>query len=560
MTRPAHSIALALFVLAACGGAERSSDAGPAGGTLVLVAPTDVDYLLPPLVNGIQGRAVMEQTYERLAEIGPGLNTVGDAGFEPRLAERWEWAPDSLSVTFRIDRRARWHDGRPVTARDVRFSWEVYADPATGSSTTELIPYIDSVQVVDSLTARVWYDRRTPEQFYDFAHQIFILPEHVLGSTPHAELKTSPLGRQPVGTGRFRFERWEPNVRLVQVADTAHYRGRPKLDRLVWTVAPDYTASVAKLLAADADFMDGMRTETIEEIAKRSDLKAVEHPALQYGYLQFNLRDPKRRSRPHPVFGDVRVRHALTMALDRPRLAQSVLGTQGRPAIGPFPAQNVLQGRDSTLRQLPFDLAHARALLDSAGWRDTNGDSIREKGGRPLEWTLTVPNSSRNRIRYGVLLQEAWRQVGARVNVDQVEQNVQLARMTSRDFDTFIGVWGTDPSPSGARQTWGGSSARSGGSNYGSYESAAFDALVDSAVNAASPARAVEYWRQAYQTIIDDAPAVWLYVPVVTAGMHARIRPVNLRADAWWAGLSEWWIPEGERTPRDRIGLRAAAR
>ncbi|HVE77628.1 MAG TPA: peptide ABC transporter substrate-binding protein [Gemmatimonadaceae bacterium] len=558
MTRRTLPLALALLV-AACRGGERTADAA-AGGTLVVVAPTDVDFLLPPLVNGIQGRAVMEQMFERLAEIAPELNVVGDGGFEPRLAERWEWAPDSLSIAFRLNPRARWHDGRPVTARDVRFSWEVYADPATGSSTTPLIPYIDSVQVVDSLTARVWYERRTPEQFYDFAHQIFILPQHVLGGVPHAELKTSAFGRQPVGSGRFRFERWEPNVRLVQLADTVHYRGRPKLDRLVWTVAPDFTASVAKLFAGEADFMDGLRPENVEDIGRRPELRSVAHAALQYGYLQFNLRDPRRPSRPHPIFGDKRVRHALTMALDRPRLAQSVLGPQARVALGPFPAQNVLQGQDSALRQLPFDLARARALLDSAGWRDTNGDSVREKGGRPLEWTLTVPTSSRNRVRYAVLLQEAWRQAGARVNVEQVEQNVQLSRMTSRDFDTFIGVWGTDPSPSSARQTWVGSSARGGGSNYGSYESARFDALVDSAITAPSPARAVTYWKQAYQTIIDDAPAVWLYVPVVTAGMHARLRPVNLRADAWWAGLADWWIPVDERNDRDRVGLRAAAR
>ncbi len=127
---------------------------------------------MPPVTINAVSAQVEAQLFEKLAEVGMGLNTVGDAGFVPVLATGWTWAPDSLSIAFHIDPKARWHDGAPVTANDVRFTWQLYADSATGSLVRPLILSIDSVTVRDSLTAVVWFSRRTPEQFLDAAWQM----------------------------------------------------------------------------------------------------------------------------------------------------------------------------------------------------------------------------------------------------------------------------------------------------------------------------------------------------------------------------------------------------
>ena len=140
--------------------------------------------------------------YDRLAEIGDDLYTVGDKGFKPQLAARWEWAPDSLSIVFHLDPTARWHDGQPVRASDVRYSLNLIKDPAFGSPTAPLVTNIDSISVRDSLTAVAYFKRHTPEQFYDLVYQVSIVPEHVLGNTPPAQLKTAEVGasRHRVGT------------------------------------------------------------------------------------------------------------------------------------------------------------------------------------------------------------------------------------------------------------------------------------------------------------------------------------------------------------------------
>src|SRR5215218_1048326 len=122
MSRPIVRLALVVGI-AGCGDAKPATDpGGDIGGTFIVATSSDADYLLPPIISNLQSKVVADFIFDRLAEIGPEMNIVGDRGFEPRLAERWEWATDSLSIRFRLNPRARWHDGAPVRASDVRFT------------------------------------------------------------------------------------------------------------------------------------------------------------------------------------------------------------------------------------------------------------------------------------------------------------------------------------------------------------------------------------------------------------------------------------------------------
>ena len=552
--------ALAL-ALAACGGGERgaatSSGKGDVGGTVVISTPADADILLPPLVAGIQGKQVNDFLFDRLAEIGPDLNTIGDRGFQPRLAKSWEWAKDSMSIVFHLDPRAHWQDGRPLTASDVRFTHAVYTDPTVGAPSAPLLANIDSVTVRDSLTPVFWFKRRGAEQFFDATYQMQIVPEHLLKDIKRSELKTAPFGRNPVGSGPFRFVRWTPGATLEVVADTTYYRGRPKLDRVIWSVNPDFTAASTKLFAGEADVFEVLSPEKLAELAKHPELKAVSYPSLDYGFMTFNLHDGKS-GRPHPVLADRELRRALTRALDRRSMIKNVFDTLGAVAIGPVTRAQATA--DTTNAQRDYDLDGAKRTLDSLGWRDTNGDGYREKNGRPLAFTLLTPVSSRNRVRLSVLIQEQLKAAGVKVNVEQMDFGAFLERMTGRKFDAVMGAWHLDPSPGGVLQSWGTAGARGkDGSNYGGYENPVFDAYVDSAMGELDPARSKAHFKRAYETIIGDAPAVWLYEPRLMAGVHKRIEMPNRRADAWWAGLAEWSVPVSQRIPRDNLGLASRA-
>lgn len=537
--------------LAACG--DRAAT-GTTGGTVIMAAPSAWTPGPPPLIADQLSRVVNDQLYDRLAEIGPGLNTVGDAGFEPRLARSWTWAADSLSVTFALDPRARWHDGRPVRAGDVRFTFGVYKDPKIGSGVTSLLGNIDSVTVRDSLSAVAWFHRRTPEQFYELVYQMHVMPEHIWSSVPRDQLANSEAARTPIGSGRFRFVRFEPGVRVEIVADTANYRGRAKLDRVVWTLTPDAGTAVTQLLTGQADFLEFLPPDVVAKVDSSPTLRSVKFTGMIFAYLGFNTRDPKGLTNAHPILGDRRVRRALSMALDRAAMLRNVFDTIGVLGSGPYP----LALSDTGVRLLPFDHAHAAALLDSAGWvMGANG--IRAKGGAPLAFSLIVPASSRPRMRYAVLLQEQFKGIGASVALESMEFAAFLQRQNTGRFDAAMTATGVDPSPSTIKQVWASSSIGSGGQNYVRYSSPVFDATLDSALASFDPTRSRTLARRAYQTLVDDAPAVWLYDVLTIAGSHRRIRQANMRADGWWANLADWWIPAGERVERDHVGLRPAS-
>ena len=540
-----------LCALVACGcvGTESSSAKNP-GGTLAISTGGDPDILIPSLVQSVQAAQMTDMIYDRLADIGDSLNILNDKGFTPRLADHWTWSADSLSIAFHINPGAKWHDGLPVRSNDVRFTIASTKDSSLGSPVTALITNIDSVSTPDSATAVYWFHARSPQQFYDAVYQLPIMPEHVWKSIPPAGWRASDAAKNPVGSGQYRFLRWIPRVAVELVADTTNYRGAPKLNRLIWSIAPDFNAAVARFLSGETDFFEQLRPENLADVAKNPELRIKQFHALQYQFAQFNLRDPANHARPHPIFGNRELRRALTIATDRPALVRSVYDSLALPALGP--TVRAYPTTDPNLPQIPFDLLRARQILDSLGWRITTSDSVRSRNGRPLQFTLSVPSSSKVRVRLAVLLQEQLRQAGVKVDVEQLDFPVLVEKARKRTFDATIGQWNTQPSPGAVRGSWGTAGSRAAsGNNYGSYENPVFDAYVDSALSSFDPAKRKAYFTRAYETIIQDAPAIWLAEPVQTVGYHSRLQLATLRPDAWWSHIPEWWIPGDKRIPRD---------
>jgi peptide/nickel transport system substrate-binding protein len=537
----------ALALIAGCMGSE-STPGGRSGGTLAISTGGDPDVLIPSLVSTTQAAQMADLIYDRLAEIGDSLNIVNDGGFSPRLADRWTWSSDSLSIAFHVNPRAKWHDGQPVRSSDVRFTFESTRDSTLGSPVAAMLTNIDSVSTPDSATAVFWFHKRTPQQFYDATYQMPIMPEHIWKAIVPSAWRASDAAKHPIGSGQFRFVRWTPRTAVEVAADTANYRGAPKLDRVVWSVAPDFSTALTRFLSAETDFFEALRPENIPEVAKHPNLRVKTYRGRAYLFAQFNLRDPANHARPHPIFANRELRRALAMATDRATIVRSVYDTLALPALGP--TVRAYPTTDPNLAQIPFDLPRARQILDSLGWRVTGSDGMRSRNGHPLRFTLSVPSSSKVRVRLAVLLQEQLRQAGAKVDVEQLDFPVLVEKERKRAFDAAIGQWNTQPSPGSVRGSWGTAGARSSsGNNYGSYENPIFDAYVDSALASFDPAKGKLYFTKAYDTIIQDAPAIWLAEPRPTVGYNARVHTAPMRSDAWWAHIPDWWVSASQKTP-----------
>jgi peptide/nickel transport system substrate-binding protein len=543
---------VALVVQTGCAG-ERETTSTPAevGGTLVIATPAEPEILLPPLVQTLPAKQVVDQLYDFLADLPESLLTIGDVGFRPRLAERWTWSPDSSSVEFTLVRNASFHDGRLVTAQDVKFSYELYKDPQVGSIHASSLPAVDSIVVTDSSTIRFHFADRGPERFFHLVYNLAVLPGHAFEGIDRTRLAESPLATAPIGSGPFKLARWERGTALEVTANPAYHRGRPGLDRIVWRIGGDYSTAARSVMAGESDFVEVLRPEAMQQLKADGGARAVEYPTYEHGYLLFNTRSPNNRKQPHPLFGDARVRRALAMAIDRPAIVRNAYDSLATLSYGPF--TRPLWSSDTTIAQLPHDLEHARQLLDSAGWRDGNNDGIRERSGRPLRFALLVPSVSAPRQRIAVVLQEQLRAVGADVRIESTEPPSLGPLLGAGKFDAFIHVWMLDPSPASIAQVWG-SRDLERSANFGWYSNPRVDSLIEIAREEEDLGRARAAYRQVYEMIVSDAPAVFLWEPRNFLLVSKRFRFDSLRGDAWWGDLASWYVPSAQRIPRDKVG------
>ena len=543
--------------LAACNGDSKASgDDGAVGGTLIAAVQNEPRLLLPPLIAQIDEKVVADQVFEPLAWLGDAGNLARD--YRPALADSWSWERDSMVIVFRLNPKAQWHDGVPVRASDVRFTHALFTDSLVGSKDRVALSRIDSVTVRDSTTVAFWFSKRYLEQFFDAATRMLIVPEHLLAKEPRGALQTVAFSRSPIGSGRFRFAKWDPNISIELVADTTNYHGRPNLDRVIFAITTDPKALSARLTSGELDAAEITVPAMAKSLMAKPQFTAKILPAFDYTYLLFNLRDRKNRDRAHPLFSDVNLRRALSMALDRDRLVRSQFDSMAAVAAGPMTRAQPLA--DTTVAQIRYDSAGAVRLLDSLGWTLPAGKAVRERNGRPLKFGILVPSVSGNRMALVVRVQQLLGEIGAEATIEPLDGNAFNAKMAARDFDVGFDGRHVDPGISGLRPYWSVATARQAGSpNYATYENPRFDAHLDSAVASYDLSRAQSHARQAFETLMADVPAVWMYEAKTAALVHKRFRTAHMTPGAWWVGIADWSIPPTERIPRDRGAMSTAS-
>jgi peptide/nickel transport system substrate-binding protein len=541
---------LMIAVVATLAACERKGGGctGAYCGTLIMAAIGEPPTLLPSSTNETVARDIDEQLFLKLADVGMSLNTVGDEDFQPLLAVRWEW-DGPVTLVFHVDPHARWHDGERVTAADVAFTFDAYNDSTVASPYRSAIRRIASVTQRDSLTAVFRFRERYPEMFYDAVYHMRILPAHLLRGVPRDQWKTAAFGRQPVGSGPYRFVSWRAAEAIELVADSTFFLGRPGIRRLIWRFTPDMQVGVTQLIAGQADVREQLVTpENVERVRAAQELTLYPYRGNSYGFLGFHLRANGDTTEPHPIFRSREVRQALTMAIDRAKLVRSVLGDFGR--VPPGPMSMLWWIWDPEMRQLPYDTAQAARRLGAHGWRDHDGDGIRDRDGQPLAFHVLVTSTSTIRKQYARLLQQEFRAVGVQMEIDEVESSVVGQRAATGKFDAIMLAFNNDPSPtSGIPQLW----TRVGQNNYLQYQNPVFDRYVDRASAAPTRDQARPLWRTAIEIINEDAPGVWLFALENVAAIHSRVENVQIRPDSWAALLRTWRIRSDRLIDRDRV-------
>lgn len=524
---------LAASALVLLSGCSESGGGCSDCGTVVIAAAGEPSSLVPPLIDHTVGRDISDQVYERLADLASGSSPLEPSAYRPGLAQRWQRV-DSLSWRFHLRPDARWHDGRPVTASDVVFSFEAYADSTLDSPARSQLAGHVRASVEDSTTVRVTFTEPSPEQLYDATYHVRILPGHIWASIPRDQWAADTGVAHLVGSGPYRVRDWRRGQSLTLIADSAATRGtRPAIRRAVWRFVPDPDAALNLVLGHEADLLEAVGAPNrAQRVSADTSFRLVTYPAAVYGFLAFRLADAA--GRPHPVLRDREIRRALTEAVDRPTLARAVFGEGTR--VPPGPMSQLLWIWDDSTKVLAFDSEHARSVLTR---------------GRPLSVDILVPATSPTRRQLALVIQEAWRKAGVEATVTTVEFPVFQERLAKGRFDSYIGAYLDEPSPRSLAEQW--SRAGWGVLNYGRYGNPAFDSLLGRARQETDVATARRQWREAMDTLNADAPAIFLYALANRAAVQGRLEDVKLDPYSWLSGLREWRIDRGKALARDLV-------
>ncbi len=523
------SIAVVLFTVAAAGLMHGCAASPRPPGVVVYASGSDLESGNPlvtihPLSRQVQRYALFTTLARYDSALGP----------EPYAATGWRWSADRRELAFQLVRALRWHDGRPTTSADVAFTLLAARDPVTGYWRSSDLAALDTVLEPDPLTAVLRF--RSPQAAFPLVLcELPVLPAHLLRSVPRREMRRAAFNLAPVGNGPFRFVEREPGQRWV-FARNAEFPpalgGAPKIERLVVAVVDEPTTKFAGLASGDLDFA-GIAA-TMASLARRDPtIRVLDYPVLFLNGLVLNVH--------RPPFDDVRVRHALDLALDRQRIVTAAVAGYGRPASGPVAPENPF----AAAREVSRNPRAADSLLDAAGWRRAP-DGHRARDGRPFSIELLTVATGDNAVEQ--LIQADLAERGIRVEIRQMELGAFLARARAVDkgFDMLITGIPGDVSLAYLGAMYD-SRQRGGSLDYADYHTARLDTLFARTRTAGTPSELVAAWREVQEDLARDVPAVWVYHARGLQGVSRRMSNVRMDLRGELASLVQWTIAPNPR-------------
>jgi len=439
------SLGLAGGVWSALAAAESPSpDAGKV--TLRLAWTLDVENLNPFIGYG-SSYEVWCLNYDFLV----GYDAK-DGSPRPEIAESWETSPDGKVWTFHIRRGVKWQDGEPLTAKDAAFSLNYIVENQLASYATHT-KLIKRAEVVDEYTVRVICSRPKANMLRMY---VYVLPEHIWSKVDAKTVEVSYRNSPPlIGSGPFQCVEWKKGQYVRLEANKDYWKGAPRIDEVIFEFYTNPDVMAQDLLSGRLDGADGLPAATFPTVAADPDLEAIPYNVLSWDYLCFNVyADPA--SRGHPVLRDVKFRQALSWAVDRRKCVALGYGGYAQPGTtiitpGQWPADFDAHYEPTPDETFGFDLDKARQLLDEAGYRDTDGDGVREYKGRPIRLRLNARTDSQASQIQGKLITGWFRDIGLAIDFTVIDPGAlsdMLYATTNGgdtyapDYDMYLWDWG----------------------------------------------------------------------------------------------------------------------
>lgn len=466
-----------------------------------------------------------------------GLITFNDQ-FEPvpDLAKDWEVSEDGLTYTFHLKEGVKFHDGEEMTAEDVVFSYNIpRSEDYTGPRASDFA-VIENIEAVDQYTVKITLKEKDAS-FLSSVASYSILPKHILGDVPISKLAEHPFNtKNPIGTGPFQFVEWKDGQYVKVKAFEDYFEGRPYLDSVTYKIVPDANALLAQLKAGDIHYMGVQSTQlrSVKPLVEQGKLEMKTTLSLAYTYLGYNMR--------LDMFDDVKVRRALTHAIDREKIVQAVLNGDGQVAHAPGSPLSWAYNED--VPKFPYNPEKAKQLLEEAGWVDTDGDGIREKNGKEFAFTIKTNQGNEVREQTATVIQQMLKQVGVKATPKIIEWSAFIEQVTAPnwDFEAVILGWalGMDPDPSDLWHT----REIEQGLNFVAFSDPELDKLMDKNTKILDQEKRAEVIGKIMAGIASQQPYTFLFYPNDHIAYTPKLHDVKLHPRIGYYKINTWWMEQ----------------
>ncbi|MCX7606490.1 MAG: ABC transporter substrate-binding protein [Bacteroidia bacterium] len=583
-----YSVVFLLFLAFSCTGSREkegdlyvSDQTTPTRGDWVILHTlSDPENLNPTNSTGADAMYILGNIYYSLLTVNPYDTSYP---YIPVLALSYpEISADGMRYTFEIHPAARWDNGEPITAKDVEFSFKVIKNPLVDCP--QLRPYYEFIE-------DVLIDPKNPRKFTVITNQrymlalssigtAYILPRYVYDpenlmerytlrqlNREGARLRNDPnirrfaerynaMQREPkdiIGAGPYFLEEWVTGQQVVlrrkptwwgDTLPGLAYEAYP--EKLIYRIVNDPNTAITALKAQKLDVMNGIPAKDFIELRKNSSFLAhyrLETPPMfAYSYIGLNMRP---QGRP-PIFADRRVRRALAHLVDVDMVIRKFSHGLALRVTGPLYPMHRGSYND-TLLPIPYDPQKAAQLLDEAGWRDSDGDGVREKvieGKKiPLAFDILVNAGNEVRLQIAQILKQEAERIGARVNIISLEWSVFLEKTKKHDFDAYIGAWVGTHNPQDLKQIWHTQSWAEGGSNYVGFGTAETDAIIEAIRGELDKNRRDSLYRLFHKIVYEEQPYIFMTSPLERIAIHRRFRNANVSAIRPGFNPAGFWTP-----------------
>ena len=536
-----------LFVFAACtcrksGGVDGGPDADwlagrvvqlpgtpKDGGTLTVrlpIEPTGLTRLHDRFNEGTMTRITVGPIYETLARVS------ADGELVPLLAQSWAESDDHLSLRITLRPDVLFHDGTKFSSGDVKATLDAVFEPKNPTASfRSTLETLDHVEAPDALTVIVSWKK-----------PYFLATRTLLGALPvlpatalQGEFDALALHRAPIGTGPFRFVKWDAGTSLTYARNETYWGPRAHLDQVVFRFVKDDTAAVAAWERGDFDLMTRLTPSTWRASESNPKLQAeyqrVFFPENTYVWLGFNQR--------RAPFSDARVRRALGLLFPMDLVARTVdLGLEPRTTCPYFPDS---KSCDPSVTPLPFDPPAAKKLLAEAGWADTDADGVLDKGGARFSLAFLAAAQSPKMTRLLPLYLDTLKQAGIDARIETVDVSGYMSRVRAHDFDAMALSWSSADSVQDDFQIFHSSQANEG-SNYVAYSNPQVDQLLTDLRGEFDPLKRAALERRVHRLVYEDQAILFLGRRPALDAFKRHVR--GLVPSLGWYDLSAVWIAD----------------